>query len=68
MDRTQRLSPESDATRFVPVETVAGPLDAGVLLVCDHASNALPPEYGALGLPAGGARPSHRLRHRRGLR
>ena len=36
---------------FSPVETIAGPLDAGVLLVCDHASNALPPEYGSLGLP-----------------
>lgn len=26
---------------------------AGVLFLCDHASNALPPEYGDLGLPAG---------------
>ncbi len=24
----------------------------GILLLCDHASNALPPEYGSLGLPA----------------
>ena len=51
MDRSLNLFPESDATSFVPVETIAGPLDAGALLVCDHASNALPPEYGTLGLP-----------------
>ena len=37
---------------FQPVERIAGPADAGVLIVCDHASNALPPEYGSLGLPA----------------
>src|SRR5437588_182817 len=24
---------------------------AGILLLCDHATNALPPEYGSLGLP-----------------
>ena len=35
---------------FSPVETVDGPLDAGVLLVCDHASNAIPPGYDGLGL------------------
>ena len=50
MDRTQRISPEPDATGFYPVETIAGPLDAGVLLICDHASNALPSGYGTLGL------------------
>ncbi len=49
MDRTQRIASEPDAA-FSPVETVAGPLDAGVLLICDHASNALPPGYGTLGL------------------
>jgi predicted N-formylglutamate amidohydrolase len=36
---------------FAPVEIVEGPTDAGVLLLCDHARNALPPAYGALGLP-----------------
>jgi predicted N-formylglutamate amidohydrolase len=30
---------------------VAGRLDAGIILLCDHAGNALPPEYGTLGLP-----------------
>jgi predicted N-formylglutamate amidohydrolase len=36
---------------FEPVERIDGPFDAGVLLLCDHASNAFPPRYGALGLP-----------------
>ncbi|MBV9287579.1 MAG: N-formylglutamate amidohydrolase [Hyphomicrobiales bacterium] len=37
---------------FSPVETVAGRLDAGALVICDHASNALPSGYGSLGLPS----------------
>jgi len=35
------------------VERHAGRRDAGVLFICDHASNALPPSYGTLGLDAG---------------
>ena len=35
------------------VETVEGASDAGVLFICDHASNALPPGYGTLGLAPG---------------
>ncbi|MEA2841783.1 MAG: hypothetical protein QOF41_3113 [Methylobacteriaceae bacterium] len=34
-----------------PVEIIDGRRDAGLLLLCDHASNALPAEYGSLGLP-----------------
>jgi predicted N-formylglutamate amidohydrolase len=30
-----------------------GRADAGILVVCDHASNAIPEVYGSLGLPAG---------------
>lgn len=37
---------------FLPVERIEGPLDAGCLLLCDHASNRLPANYGTLGLPA----------------
>ena len=37
---------------FHPVETISGTANTGILLLCDHASNALPPEYGSLGLPA----------------
>ena len=50
MDRTGRVNLEPTESAFSPVETVDGPLDAGVLLVCDHASNAIPPGYGSLGL------------------
>lgn len=31
---------------------ISGRADAGLVLVCDHAANAFPPEYGTLGLPA----------------
>ena len=34
-----------------PVERIDGRLDAGVLVICDHARNTLPPQYGTLGLP-----------------
>ncbi len=33
-------------------EILPGRLDAGLLMICDHAVNALPPGYGTLGLPA----------------
>lgn len=35
---------------FEPVRVIEGRLDSGLLLLCDHASNALPPAYGRLGL------------------
>ena len=34
-----------------PFEFVDGRLNGGLLLLCDHASNALPERYGSLGLP-----------------
>ena len=43
------LAPEIVA--FSPVEIVEGRPDAGVLVLCDHARNTVPPGYGALGLP-----------------
>ncbi len=46
-------SPETnlrDSAAFDPVEIIPGALDGGLILLCDHASNALPPEYGSLGL------------------
>ena len=36
---------------FEPVEILDGDIASGLLLLCDHASNALPPAYGSLGLP-----------------
>ena len=50
MDESARVNLKPVEPTFSPVETVAGPLDAGVLIVCDHASNRLPPGYGSLGL------------------
>ena len=41
----------SGADGFAPLRQIAGRLDGGVLLLCDHASNALPEAYGRLGLP-----------------
>ena len=50
MDRTSAdIDRKGD---FEPVERIDGRLDAGVLIVCDHARNALPASYGTLGLPA----------------
>ena len=42
-----------------------GRADRGLVILCDHAGNLLPPEYGTLGLPAAQLRAPHRLRHRR---
>jgi predicted N-formylglutamate amidohydrolase len=35
---------------YEPVEMIAGARDCGVLFLCDHASSAMPAEYGNLGL------------------
>lgn len=51
------VSPQPDAAHD-PVERIDGRPDAGVLLLCDHATNALPESYAALGLP-----PSQLERH-----
>src|ERR687898_1878912 len=34
-----------------PVETIAGEVGSGALVLCDHASHAVPPELGDLGSP-----------------
>lgn len=36
---------------FAPIETIDGAVSSGFLFLADHASNALPAEYGSLGLP-----------------
>lgn len=36
---------------MTPFTATAGRRDAGVLILADHAGRAIPPEYGALGLP-----------------
>lgn len=35
-----------------PVERIDGDPACGVVIVCDHASNAIPPDYADLGMPA----------------
>ena len=50
MDRSAGPALNEDAAD-VAVERIEGRLDAGVLFICDHASNALPKAYGTLGLP-----------------
>jgi predicted N-formylglutamate amidohydrolase len=49
MDQSAGLAHNQDAAD-VAVERIEGRLDAGVLFICDHASNALPEAYGTLGL------------------
>ncbi len=43
-------TPRGADPAFAPVEVIAGRNDAGLLLLCDHAANALPGAYGTLGL------------------
>lgn len=51
MDRSAHLDLEAAESGFPAFETVPGALDAGALIICDHAANAIPPGYGMLGLP-----------------
>jgi predicted N-formylglutamate amidohydrolase len=44
----RRIAAEDGGESF---ETVAGEIASGALVIADHASNAMPPEFGNLGLP-----------------
>jgi predicted N-formylglutamate amidohydrolase len=54
------MSMKDDAGHSMTIEAwssetcrvIAGRADAGVVVLCDHAGNAFPSEYGTLGLPA----------------
>ena len=52
---TSPAAPEPQATSpgapFAPFTTVAGDPASGLVIVCDHADNRVPPEYADLGLP-----------------
>jgi predicted N-formylglutamate amidohydrolase len=52
MDRAAHVDLEAAKSGFSAFEAVPGALDAGVLIICDHAANAIPPDYGTLGLPS----------------
>jgi predicted N-formylglutamate amidohydrolase len=56
MPDSERASPEAGIAGdpvSAAVETIAGDPAGGLVILCDHASSALPPEYGDLGLPVG---------------
>jgi predicted N-formylglutamate amidohydrolase len=46
------LDPAPAADGAAAFEVITGRVDAGLILICDHASSHVPPEYAALGLPA----------------
>jgi predicted N-formylglutamate amidohydrolase len=43
---------EATVTAHAPFRTIEGDRTRGLVIICDHASNAVPPELGDLGLPA----------------
>ncbi len=51
MSASAALKPADLALEPHPVEIIDGALDSGILILCDHASNAVPPDLGDLGLP-----------------
>ena len=53
MDIPNQNTPDPNASGFdgfEPYETVEGDPKAGVIVICDHARNTVPSEYGSLGL------------------
>jgi predicted N-formylglutamate amidohydrolase len=55
----QVTDPDALSALWVPAQTdrpsyevIPGDMRRGVILLCDHASNAMPPEFGNLGLDA----------------
>ena len=51
MKPTADVNPGMAEIAYPAFEAIPGALDSGALVVCDHASNAIPPGYGTLGLP-----------------
>ena len=51
MMRQADRAPGQETKEFPPYTRIDGAHDAGLLVICDHASNALPHAYGTLGLP-----------------
>jgi predicted N-formylglutamate amidohydrolase len=52
MQRSGNSSNRIKAAAEESFVVVPGRADAGLIVICDHASNAFPPGYGTLGLPA----------------
>jgi predicted N-formylglutamate amidohydrolase len=51
MKATAQVSSGMVEAAYAAFEAIPGALDCGALIICDHASNAVPPGYGTLGLP-----------------
>ena len=51
MNEAAQLDPMASETGFSAFEAIPGALDAGAIVICDHAANAVPADYGTLGLP-----------------
>ncbi len=51
MRATTQVDSEVAEAAYAAFEAIPGALDSGALIICDHASNAIPPGYGTLGLP-----------------
>ena len=51
MSASAALKLADPALEPCPVEAIDGAVESGVLILCDHASNAVPPDLDALGLP-----------------
>ena len=52
-DRTKSVMQSSSDPVFCPYEVIDGRFDGGMILICDHARNFIPPQYKNLGLPKG---------------
>jgi predicted N-formylglutamate amidohydrolase len=51
MSASAALKSADPAVEPCPVEIIEGAVDSGILILCDHASNAVPPDLRRLGLP-----------------
>ena len=51
MKPTAQVDSGAAETVYPAFDRVSGALDSGALIICDHASNAIPAGYGTLGLP-----------------
>jgi predicted N-formylglutamate amidohydrolase len=51
MKATAQVDSGMAEAAYPAFEVIPGALDSGALIICDHASNAIPQGYGTLGLP-----------------
>jgi predicted N-formylglutamate amidohydrolase len=51
MSASRTIRPQIAAATAESFSILAGPADAGLIILCDHARNAFPPDCGTLGLP-----------------